>query len=124
MMLIHTQGTTMPYLKIQTNVHVGDGAKSQVLSTLSKATAEALGKPESYVMVALEDSVPMYFAGNDEPTAYLELKSLGLPEDKTTTFSASLCSAIENEIGIPLDRIYIEFSGPDRHMWGWSGRTF
>ncbi|MFC1749695.1 phenylpyruvate tautomerase MIF-related protein [Pseudomonadota bacterium] len=114
----------MPYLKIQTNVHVGDGAKSQLLTSLSKAIAEALGKPESYVMIALEDNVPMLFGGNDDPTAYLELKSLELPEDQTTVFSAALCSAIENELAIPLERTYIEFAGPARHMWGWSGRTF
>ena len=114
----------MPYLNIQTNVHVGDGAKSQALASLSKTTAEALGKPESYVMVALEDSVPMYFAGNDDPTAYLELKSLGLPEDKTADLSAALCRTIEEELGISHQRIYIEFSGPARHMWGWNGGTF
>ncbi len=114
----------MPYLKVQTNVHVGNGAKSQLLKALSRTTADALDKAEDYVMVALEENVSMLFAGSNTPTAYLELKSLGLPEDKTAVFSAALCAAIEQELGVPQERVYIEFSGPARHMWGWSGRTF
>ena len=114
----------MPYLKIQTNVHVGDGAKSQLLKTLSRTIAEALGKPENYVMIALEENISMLFAGNDAPATYLELKSLGLPEEQTAAFSATLCVTIEQELAVTQERIYIEFSAPARHMWGWSGRTF
>ncbi|MEJ2141681.1 MAG: phenylpyruvate tautomerase MIF-related protein, partial [Gammaproteobacteria bacterium] len=86
--------------------------------------ASELGKPENYVMVAIEPPVPMSFAGNTEPTAYLELKSIGLPESKTQGLSQALCTLIENTTGIRKDRIYIEFADAPRAMWGWNGGTF
>jgi hypothetical protein len=35
-----------------------------------------------------------------------------------------LCGFITQELGIAAERIYIEFSGPERHMWGWNNKTF
>ncbi|OIO69050.1 MAG: hypothetical protein COW19_04320 [Zetaproteobacteria bacterium CG12_big_fil_rev_8_21_14_0_65_55_1124] len=112
----------MPYLSVQTNVSVADEAG--FLSRISKQAARMLGKPESYVMVHIDADAAMLFAGSAEPLAYVELKSLGLPEGDTTAFSAGLCSLLQDELGIDAERIYIEFSGPERHMWGWNGATF
>ena len=114
----------MPYLLVQTNVSVDTKNKTALLKSLSSTTATALGKPESYVMVALEDSTSMIFAGSDAPLAYLELKSIGLPEDKTTELSSTLCSAINEALNIDTNRIYIEFADAARSMWGWDSRTF
>jgi len=114
----------MPYMKVQTNVEVGDNALNELLKGLSATVAEALGKPECYVMIALEDGTPMLFAGSDAPTAYVELKSLGLPENQTATLSATLCATLARDLGISRDRIYIEFASPERHMFGWNGATF
>ena len=114
----------MPYLKIQTNQTLAAEAQAELLQKASTATALALGKPESYVMVALESGCPMLFAGSDAPLAYLELKSIGLSEDGTGNISATLCQLIGNELGIEQNRIYIEFSNAQRHLWGWDGATF
>ena len=114
----------MPYLMLQTNVVIPDEEITPLLENLSVAVAKALDKPESYVMVALEDGTPMLFAGNDDPTAYLELKSLGLPEAMTPTLSKALCGLIEQQLDIEQERIYIEFASPADHLWGWNGETF
>ena len=114
----------MPYLKIQTNSEIAADAQQQLLKRVSKTVAERLGKPERYVMTALEQRVPMTFAGDNAPTAYLELKSIGLPADQTPDLSQALCSVIHEELGIALDRVYIEFSDAPRAMWGWNGGTF
>ena len=114
----------MPYLMIQTNKSVDAAAGKTLLARASKLVASELGKPESYVMVALEDSTPMLFAGDDAPLAYLELKSIGLPESKTTQLSAALCRLMEENIGVSQDRVYIEFADAPRTMWGWNGATF
>jgi phenylpyruvate tautomerase len=114
----------MPYLKLQTNQAIDDQAMPGILAALSKGIAEALGKSENYVMITLESAKPMFFAGNDAPAAFVELKSLGLPEERTAQFSKQLCSLIESQTGISKERIYIEFAAPARHMWGWNGRTF
>ena len=112
----------MPLLNIKTNIKVDN--KSSLAATVSKATAELLGKPESYVMINIEDDQCLMFAGNHEPCALLSLKSLGLPEDLTTTFSKTLCEFINTHLAINESRVYIEFTNPERHMWGWDGRTF
>lgn len=112
----------MPLLSIRTNIKVNDRASLAGLA--SKTTANAVGKPESYVMVVVEDQLTMLFAGNDEATAYLELKSIGLPESETESLSSALCQLVNEQLKIEKDRIYIEFSNAQRHMWGWNGSTF
>jgi len=112
----------MPLLILQTNCPVEN--RPDVCKELSSQTAQLLGKPESYVMVIVRDGQSMTFAGTDEPTALLELKSLGLPEDQTTMLSDSLCTLVNGLLNIPTSRIYIEFSSPARHMWGWDKHTF
>lgn len=114
----------MPYLMIQTNQSIDPAAGKSLLANASKLVAGELGKPESYVMVALEADVPMLFAGDDAPLAYLELKSIGLPESKTTALSATLCQLMEESVGISKERVYIEFADAPGSMWGWNGGTF
>lgn len=114
----------MPYLKIQSNVAIDETDATRLLAEASKQVAQELGKPENYVMVALEPPQPMLFAGSNDPLAYLELKSIGLPQSKTSALSATLCSLIEEQLGIPAARIYIEFTDAPRAMWGWDNETF
>lgn len=112
----------MPYLSVQTNVPVSD--KPDLIKRLSTLAADMLGKPESYVMVHLEAGAALCFAGSDAPAAYVQLKSLGLPGAQTAAFSSSLCGTLQAELGVDAARIYIEFSSPERHMWGWNSATF
>jgi len=114
----------MPYLKIDTNIELNSEAASKIAAAASSMTAAILGKPESYVMIELNPGKIMCFAGNDSPLAFMELKSLGLPEPKTAELSASLCEFGKKHLNINSDRIYIEFSNGERHLWGWNGATF
>ncbi len=114
----------MPYLKIQTNLNIDSSEATALAQKASKTVSELLGKAERYVMVALEDGTSMVFAGSNAPLAYLELKSIGLPPERTKSFSQALCSFIQNELSIPPERIYIEFDDAPRNMWGWNGDTF
>ncbi|WJW76155.1 phenylpyruvate tautomerase MIF-related protein [Thiohalobacter sp. IOR34] len=113
----------MPLLQIKTNQPLPD-ERSALLQRLSAEVAGMLGKPERYVMVSLEHNPDMLFAGSDAPLAYLELKSIGLPQDATRDYSASLCRLIGEALEIPTERIYIEFSDAPRALWGWNGSTF
>jgi len=114
----------MPYLQIQTNVDVKPEQQAILLANASLMVANALGKPESYVMVALQANTPMLFAGTEQPTAFLELKSIRLPTGSTAELSQKLCAFIENSLKIPKDRVYIEFMNAEASLWGWNGRTF
>lgn len=114
----------MPLLTLSTNLTIPTGEQSSLLETLSAHTARMLGKPESYVMVLLRTGQAMAFGGSPDPCALLELKSLGLPEERSGEFSASLCDLVSDQTGVPASRIYIEFSSPARHLWGWDRSTF
>lgn len=95
------------------------------LKSLSTLLAHELGKPESYVMTALHAETPMTFAGTTAPTCFASIKSIGTftPAD-TNRLSALLCSALSKGLDIPQNRIYIEFSNPPAHLWGFDGETF
>ncbi len=112
----------MPCLLLHTNVEVDD--KKAFLSRCSALIATALAKPESYVLIKLSDQQTMLFGGSDAPLAFLELKSLGLSTEQTADLSASLCAFMQTELGISGNRIYIEFTAPERAMFGWNGGTF
>ena len=112
----------MPLLEITTNTTIDNSL--DVAQQASKLTAEMLAKPESYVMVKIQAEQTLIFAGTDEPAAHVKLKSLGLAEDSTADFSKKICSFISSQLNINSARIYIEFSSPARHMWGWDGKTF
>lgn len=112
----------MPLLQINTNVSQVD--TNTVTAEASKLVAQMLGKPESYVMVIVDTGLPLIFAGTNEAAAHLKLKSLGLPETETARYSEQLCSFVEQKLGVPPARTYIEFANPPRHMWGWDNKTF
>ena len=111
----------MPYLNIRTNQSVSDPAA--LLKTASKTVAQASGKPESYVMVTIDQQADMLFGGNDAPTAILDYRSLGLPSNRSA-FSDALCSMINTELGIDGSRIYISMTDSERQNWGWNHSTF
>ena len=114
----------MPLLTVVTNHPLPEQDRPAALRALSGVVAQALGKPERYVMVNLQHNPDMLFAGSDAPLAFLRLNSIGLPESRTGELSAALCSAITGRFGIPAERIYIEFCNAERHLWGWDGGTF
>ena len=112
----------MPVLNLHTNISIND--KESLLKQTSTLIAEALGKPEGYVMIKLADNESMSFAGTTEPLAFVELKSLGLTTDQTVSLSDTICGFISENLGIEPVRIYIEFASPERAMFGWNSSTF
>lgn len=114
----------MPYLKIQTNLPLTEAAEAKLMKSASALVATELGKPETYVMIALEPDIPMLFAGTDAPTAFLELKGIGLPTNKTKALSQALCRFIEQHLGVPGDRVYLNFADVSPALWGWNSDVF
>ncbi len=114
----------MPLLTLDTNLVLSAEQKAALPAALSAEVARLLGKPESYVMVIVRDNQAMTMGGSNEGSAYLQLKSLGLPENDTPDLSESLCDLLSASLGLATDRIYIEFFNPPRHLWGWNRGTF
>jgi phenylpyruvate tautomerase len=114
----------MPYLRIATSKSVDAETKHRLLTTASKIVAGELQKPEQYMMVSLDDAVPMVFGGTAEPCAFLELRGIGLPESKTGRLSQLLCVLMEAQLGVPQNRVYVNFAAVAPNLWGWNGETF
>lgn len=111
----------MPYLNIVTNQEVKDEAA--LLKAASQTVSQQSGKPESFVMVTIEQKANMLFGGSDAPTAILDYRALGLPDDRQS-FSDVLCSLINKHTGIDGSRIYISMTDSERQNWGWNHSTF
>jgi phenylpyruvate tautomerase len=112
----------MPYLKIQTNKEIAD--KSLLMKEMTGLLMDLLGKPEKFIMIAVEPLIEMLFGGTNEPTAFVELKSIGLPTNVTTELSEAISKLLNKHLEISADRIYIEFSDAPRNMFGWNAGTF
>lgn len=116
----------MPLIKIQSSVSAPTQTSiNELLKTLSAKLAKHLGKPESYVMTAFEPNVAMTFAGSFDPVCYVEVKSIGnMSSAQTKAMSQDFCQQINEKLGVPTNRIYIEFANATGSMWGWNSDTF
>ncbi|MEF8793961.1 phenylpyruvate tautomerase MIF-related protein [Thiohalorhabdus sp.] len=115
----------MPLLRLSTNQQLATTeGRADFLRRASGWVADHLDKPERYCMVTLETGVSLLFAGSDEPAAFAELASLGLPRDDTGRLSVALCDLINEGLGVAPERIYIHFRDVERPMWGTNRTTF
>lgn len=114
----------MPLLRILSSAEVG-GSTDALLKDLSALLARELGKPEAYVMTCLEPRARLMFAGTDQPACYVEVKNVGtFKPEMTARLSAAITERLAPALGVPRDRIYIEFADARPHMWGYDGSTF
>lgn len=114
----------MPYLKLNTNVKLSADQSMPLMTALSKLLAQETGKPERYVLVELNADTPMLMAGNAQPLAYLECKSIGLTTTQANTLSAEIAKLLDTHLFVSADRIYIEFKDCQPAFWGWNASTF
>lgn len=116
----------MPLISVQTSVAAPERSTVEaMLKELSASLAKHLGKPESYVMTAFQPDVAMTFAGTTDPVCYIEIKSVGtMSPTQTETMSQDFCQHVNQALGVPTNRTYIEFADAKGAMWGWNGSTF
>lgn len=114
----------MPLFRITTAKDLAPEDREKLLLRASVTASQLLGKPEGYVMTQFLSVDGMSFAATLDPACFVEFKSLGLPPSRTGEFSEAICSFIGEELSIPKERVYIEFSSPEREMWGFNGTTF
>jgi phenylpyruvate tautomerase len=116
--------TLMPYLSIQTNVNVPPVRQSELLTAASKIAASHLGKPEDYMMVGFTPVGNLIFSGIEDPAAFLELRSIGVPDGKRHLLCAELTDLVAGICGIAKNRIYLVMTDVEARLWGHNGKTF
>lgn len=114
----------MPYLKLKSNKQLGENKKQQLMKDLTDLLIKDLNKPEKYIMIECEINRSMTFGNNDDILAFIELRSIRLPEDKTGELTKSLTNFVKNNLEIPADRVFINYINIQPHMWGFNGNTF
>jgi phenylpyruvate tautomerase PptA (4-oxalocrotonate tautomerase family) len=114
----------MPYFSIETNQVPDDAGSTAFTRKASAFVAELLGKPESYVMTSLEPKTAMTFGATNGPAAFVRLKSIGLPRQRCGELAEAICAFVDRELGVPKDRVFIDFKDVERSLFGWNGDTF
>lgn len=114
----------MPCLQVRTNIKLSQEQKAVLLSKLSKAVNKVTGKPEAYIMVILQDEVPMLFGGQDTPCVFMDFRSIGCISRSNNKKSSKEFTSVFAEYNIPPERVYISFANMNAEDWGYNGDTF
>ena len=114
----------MPYLLIQTNKGIREEEQSRLVSEASKIVATALNKPEKYVMVAWAPAPKMTFDSDPNGAAFLELRSIGIPEAGRQTLPGALAKCMSEHLGIDADRVYLVMMDVPGKYWAQGEQTF
>ena len=114
----------MPYLSIQTNVGIEEEAQARLLTEASKIVATTLNKPEKYVMVAWTPAPKMTFDRDPNGAAFLELRSIGIPEPSRQKLPGALAKCMSEHLGIDADRVYLVMMDVPGKYWAEGEQTF
>jgi phenylpyruvate tautomerase len=115
---------SMPLLKLETTVVLSEDKRQALLASLSKIVAETIGKPVQYVMVTASQ-VAMQMSGSPGDAAFVDVRSLGgLTDDVNRKLSQKVSQLLHDSLGIPPNRIYLNFTDVQASHWGWNGSTF
>ena len=114
----------MPFIETKTNVTVSKESEKALKEKLGQAISILPGKSESWLMLAIEGDVPMYFRGNDaDPVAFVDVKIFGnASSDAYSKMTAELTKIYGEILGVAPDHMYIRYYGSAD--WGWNGRNF
>ena len=114
----------MPLLKLETNVALDEKKRAALLAGLSSIAAQAIGKPEQYVMVTVQ-SHGLLMAGKPGDAAFVDVRSIGgLSGQVNRQLSEEVCRLLNQSLGVPSDRVYLNFTDVKAANWGWNGSTF
>jgi phenylpyruvate tautomerase PptA (4-oxalocrotonate tautomerase family) len=114
----------MPLIELKTSSAMTDEEQRKLLAGLSAFVAEALGKPEQYVMATIQPSA-ISMSGTMEDAAFVDVRSIGgLGPEQNNALARRICDLISSSLGIPSNRIYLNFTDVPRSDWAWDGRTF
>jgi phenylpyruvate tautomerase PptA (4-oxalocrotonate tautomerase family) len=114
----------MPLLKLETTVILSDDKRKALLASLSSIVAETIGKPEQYVMVVLSPAA-IIMSGKPGDAAFADIRSIGgLGGEVNRQLSQKVCRVLKETLGVPPDRVYLNFTEVGAGDWGWNGSTF
>ena len=109
----------MPFINVSTSAKIED--KKKLLEEISILISSLTNKSKKFVMAKLDDNSEMYF-DDERHCCFLEIKSIG--SLNPSEMAKPISNFVYENIGIPIDRIYISFEDVPASKWAWNGRTF
>ena len=109
----------MPFINVSTSAKIED--KKKLLEEISILISSLTNKSKKFVMAKLDDDSEMYF-DDERHCCFLEIKSIG--SLNPSEMAKPISNFVYENIGIPIDRIYISFEDVPASEWAWNGRTF
>ena len=114
----------MPLMTIRSSVKIDDTAVGSMLSACSARLAELLAQPEAYVMTLFDRPARMTMAGTANPCCLVEIRSVvALSNEQTRAMAQAFCPMLTEHLGVPPNRIFLNFTDFPRSMWGFNGST-
>ncbi|CAB60512.1 L-dopachrome isomerase [Caenorhabditis elegans] len=116
----------MPVFSINVNVKVPAEKQNEILKELSTVLGKLLNKPEQYMCIHFHEDQGILYAGTTEPAGFAVLKSIGGvgSAKQNNAISAVVFPIIEKHLGIPGNRLYIEFVNLGAADIAYNGQTF
>ncbi len=114
----------MPLIKIHVSCQLNNEKKQELLTSATKIISAVTGKPETYVMSMIEPA-DIALAGKSGPAAFVDIRGIGgLGPDINQKLSARICDLLNKSLGIPGNRVYLNFTDVPASNWGWDSQTF
>ena len=67
----------------------------------------------------------MVMSGKPGDAAFVDVRSIGgLSAEVNRKLSQQVCKLLNDSLGIPADRVYLNFADVEAGNWGWKGSTF
>lgn len=113
----------MPFINLKTNKKISAETADILKAQFGKAIGIIPGKSESWLMVALEPEIKMYFKGSDSDCAMISVEIFGgCSESVKENMTAEVTKIVGSLLGIAADRVYVKYA--EVESWGWNGGNF
>ena len=103
--------------------NVSDEQKLSIKSALGRAITAIPGKSEGWLMVGIEPEYDLWFKGENDPAAMVEVSIFGSASSNALcTLTSHITGIMTDNIGIPSERVYVKYTSTND--WGWNGSNF
>ena len=113
----------MPFIDSKITVKLTPEKKDLIKTEFGKAVS-VLNKPESFLMVGIEDGCDLWLAGEKlEKGAYVAVSLLGNSKSESyEKMTGIICDILQRELEIPGNAVYVTYHPVAD--WGWNGKNF
>ena len=113
----------MPYICTTTNVGISAEKEKALKQKLGKAIELLPGKSERWLMLSFVPETKMYFHGDSDNMAFVDVSIFGKSSPQNyQSLTSEITKILNEELGIEKDCIYVKYE--ESSYWGWNGSNF